>query len=142
MPKSLQEEIDGEIRKKTEMSFWTVLELVGMAAGVAINFAGAVGSLKEVVDKVKDFYKTTMELSTIGEILKEGIWKKEFTQVKEDLGKLLETKEWEKLSKDAKKFITSVTDFRAKIAAYDEIINSRKNVKFEFDTLDVEANQV
>lgn len=140
MPRGLQEEIDGEIRKKTEMSIWTVLELVGMAAGIAINFAGAVGSLKDMVGKVKDFYKTTMELSTIGEILKEGIWKKEFTQVKEDLGKLLETKEWEKLSKEAKKFITSVTDFRAKIAAYDEIINSRKNVKFEFDTLDVEAS--
>jgi hypothetical protein len=140
MPRTLQEEIDGEIRKKTEMSIWTVLELVGMAAGIAINFAGAVGSLKEMVGKVKDFYKTTMELSTIGEILKEGIWKKEFTQIKEDLGKLLETDEWEKLSKDTKKFITSVTDFRAKIAAYDEIINSRKNVKFELDTLDVEAS--
>lgn len=140
MPRTLQEEIDGEIRKKTEMSFWTILELVGMAAGIAINFAGAVGSLKDMVGKVKDFYKTTMELSTIAEILKEGIWNKEFTQIKEDLSKLLETDEWEKLSKDAKKFITSVTDFRAKIVAYDEIINSRKNVKFEFDTLDVEAS--
>lgn len=138
MPKTLQDEIDGKIREKTQMSMWTVLELVGMAAGIAINFAGAVGSLKEVVGKVKDFYKTTMELSTIGEILKEGIWKKDFTQVKDDISKILETKEWEKLDKDVKKFIASVTDFRAKIAAYDEIIKSRKNVKF--DTLDVEAS--
>ena len=138
MPRTLQEEIDGKIRKETQMSVWTVLELVSMAAGIAINFAGAVGSLKEVVGKVKDFYKTTMELSTIGEILKEGIWKKEFTQVKEDISKILETKEWEKLDKDVKKFISSVTDFRAKILAYDEIIKSRKNVKF--DTLDVEAS--
>jgi hypothetical protein len=138
MPKTLQEEIDGKIREKTQMSVWTVLELVGMAAGIAINFAGAVGSLKEMVGKVKDFYKTTMELSTIGEILKEGIWNKEFTQVKNDISKILETKEWEKLEKDVKKFIASVTDFRAKILAYDEIIKSRKNVKF--DTLDVEAS--
>ncbi|HKS27109.1 MAG TPA: hypothetical protein VJS44_04790, partial [Pyrinomonadaceae bacterium] len=140
MERLLQEEIDGEIRKKTEMSVWTVLELVGMAAGVAINFAGAVGSLKKMVDTVKDFYKTTMELSTIGDILKEGIWKKEFTQVKEDLAKLLETDEWKNLSADKKKFITSVTDFRAKIAAYDEIVKSRRNVKFELDSLDVEAS--
>lgn len=140
MPRILQEEIDREIHEETKMSFWTVLELVGMAAGIAINFASAAGSLKEMLGKVKDFYKTTMELSTISEILKEGIWKKEFTQVKEDLGKLLETEEWKKLSEDKKKFIASVTDFRAKIAAYDEIINSRKNVKFEFDSLDIEAS--
>jgi hypothetical protein len=140
MPRTLQEAIDGEIRKKTEMSIWTILELVGMAAGIAINFAGAVGSLKSMVGQVKDFYKTTMELSTVSEILKEGIWKKEFTQVKDDIGKLLETKEWEKLDKDVKKFLASATDFRAKILAYDEIVKSRKDVKFKLDTLDVEAS--
>src|SRR5215471_3252355 len=140
MPRRLQEDIDGKIRENTALTVGTVLELVGMAAGVAINFAGAVGSLKEMVTKVKDFYKTTMELSTLGEILKEGIWKKEFTEVKDDLKKLLDTKEWEKLSKDTKTFIASVTDFQAKISAYDEIVKSRKTVEFEQDVLDVEAS--
>ena len=60
--------------------------------------------------------------------------------MKDDVSKLMEADEWKSLSTDAKKFIASVTDFRAKIAAYDEIIKSRKQVKFEFDTLDVEAS--
>ena len=67
MPETLQKEIDGEIRKKTEMSIWTILELVGMAAGIAINFGSAAGSLKEMVRSVKEFYKKEMDLSTFGE---------------------------------------------------------------------------
>ena len=37
-PQALQEEIDAEIRKKTEISIGTVLELVGMAAGFGDQF--------------------------------------------------------------------------------------------------------
>lgn len=140
MPQTLQQEIDAEIRKKTELNVWTMLELIGMAAGIAINFASAAGSLKEMVSKVGAFYKESLELSTFGDILKEGIWSREFTQIKEDLSALLETDEWKNLSRDAKAFIGKTSDFHAKIDAYDAIAKSRKEVGFALDRIDVQAS--
>jgi len=140
MPNALQEEIDAEIRKKTQMTLWTALEFIGMAAGVVVNFASAASSIMSMVNKVKDFYKESLDLVSWGEIFKDGIWNREFGEIKDDLKKLLDTDEWKNASKDTKAFIESATDFRAKIAAYDEIIESRKTVDFTLDILDVQAS--
>lgn len=140
MERALQDEIDAKIRAESAMSVWTVLEFVGMAAGIAMNFASAAGSIKTMIDKVKDFYKTSLDLDTVGEILKDGIWNREFSVVKSELAAFLETKEWEKVDKARKAFVTSVTDFQAKIAAYDAILASRKTVSSPIDPLDVQAS--
>ncbi len=140
MDRKLQDAIDAKIRKESAMDVWTVLEFVGMAAGIVMNFASAAGSIKAMIGTVKDFYKETLDLDTVGEILKDGVWNREFSQVKTEMAAFLETKEWEKVDKGRKAFITSVTDFQAKIAAYDAILASRKTVSYTLEPVDVQAS--
>ena len=140
MPTDLQNEIDAEYYKKTQISFWNVLEYFSMAAGIVINFASAASSIAKMVGTVKEFYKEAMELSSWADILKEGIWNREFTQLKDDLNQLIETSEFKKMSKDGKAFITSVTDFQGKILAYDELLKSRKIIDLDLDILDIQAS--
>lgn len=140
MPHALQEAIDAKIREQTQITVWNMLEFAGMAAGVVVNFASAAGSIMSMVNKVKDFYKEALDLGSWSEIIKEGLWNREFTELKDDLKKLLDTDEWKNASKDAKAFITSVTDFHGKIKAYEEISKSRKSADFALDALDVQAS--
>lgn len=140
MPTNLQSEIDAEIRKKTEITVWTALEFIGMAAGVAMNFASAAGSIKDMVSKVTDFYKETLDLTSWGQILKDGIWKREFSDIKADLSTLLDLKEWEKASKSTKELIKSATDFWGKVNAYEALAKSKGSTDFAFNILDVQAS--
>src|SRR5690606_564175 len=138
MPTALQEEIDAAIRAKTQIDGGGALELIGTAAGGLTNFAGAAGSILSMVAKLRDFYTEALDLASWGEIFKDGIWNREFGEVKADLKALLDTDEWKNASKDAKTFATSVTDFWGKIEAYDEIQKSRKTVTFALDRVDIQ----
>ncbi len=140
MPGQLQEEVDAKLRAQSQVTLWEVLQFVGMAAGVAVNFASAIGSISTLLTKVKEFYQEALDLTTWGEIFKEGVWNREFTDMKTDLGTLLDTKEWQGASKETKAFIASASDFWGKVEAYQALSNRSKTVDFQLDRLDVQAS--
>jgi hypothetical protein len=140
MPTNLQSELDKEYFKKTQIGIWDLLEFFSMAAGVVINFASAASSIVSMVKEVKNFYLASMELTTWANILKDGIWNREFTDLKSDISELVSTSEFKAMNKNGKSFITSVTDFQGKILAYDELVQSRKFVDFDLDIQDIQAS--
>lgn len=140
MPQVLKEEINAKVREKSKITMWDALELIGMAAGVVINFASAAGSLATMVGKVKDFYKESLELVSWGEILIDGLWNREFGSIKADLKALLDTEEWKGLTKDGKAFVESTTDFWGKIQAYEELSKAKLPKTFKLDPLDIQAS--
>ena len=142
MPDTLQNEIDAKYYKESQINFWNVLEFYSMAAGVVVNFASAANSILNMVEKVKSFYKEAMELTSWADILKDGIWGKSFTERRQDISLLIETSEFKNMSTNNKSFISSATDFQAKIQAYDEFLKSRKNHDIEMDILDIQASVI
>ena len=140
MPTDLENELQAKYHKETQVSFWDILQYFSMAAGVVMNFGSAVSSIKSMVSKVEDFYKEAMELTSWSAILKEGIWNREFTELKNDLSQLINSSEFKKMSKDGKAFITSVTDFQGKVKAYEKLVANTPNSVMKMDLMDIQAS--
>jgi hypothetical protein len=140
MPTNLQNEVDTKYFEETQISLWDLLDYFSMAAGIIINFASAASSIVTMINKAKDFYLELLELSSWAEILKDGLWNRNFMDIKSDISTLMEGKEWKGVKDDSKKFIGSVVDFQAKIAAYEKLLNSRADIDFGFDIMDIQAS--
>lgn len=145
MPTELQDGIDAKIREKMAISFWDVMEMLGMMAGIAINFASATGSVVKLANTVKEAYSSSLGVETWGEILKEGIWSRSLSDIKDGVQAVAGTEEFKKAfgaaQKDTSAFAKSVIGFYGQFAAYEKLRQEQKKniIDIDLDLIDLQA---
>lgn len=134
----LQSAIDKKFHEQKQISLEMVLEVTMMAVGIASSIYTFGSSLTKMADKVKEFYLETLDLETWSGILEFGVWNSTFAEVAGDVGKFMDMKEFEALSKATSGLIKDAVDFGGKTEAYFEFLNSRRDLKT--DMVDVQAS--
>ncbi|WP_425098595.1 hypothetical protein [Tropicibacter sp. S64] len=143
MPALAAEEMEAKIREKTEASFWEVVQVVGMVAGIAVNLSSALGSVKKLAQTVEEAY--SKRLGT--DFSYERLWSRSAHNIVNDLMAIATNSEFQKnfaeafgdVKKTTGKLAKDALEFYGKYQAYLKLRDKNTAIDAGIDKIDLQA---